>query len=83
MLAGVSVDEVIYIMQTDQGTSTPEIRDALKWHGSKTATKSWLKYNPGKALPDCCILSVLLAGYDHCSSYYNGKYYDPEFGVQD
>ena len=83
MLAGVSVDEVIDIMQTDQGTSTPEIRDALKWYGLKTATKTRLKYNPGTALPDCCILSVLLPGYGHWSLYYNGKYYDPEFGVLD
>ncbi len=83
MLAGVSVDAVIDVMQTEQGTSTPEIRDALKWYGLKTATKARLKYNPGQALPDCCILSVMLPGYGHWSLYYNGKYYDPEFGVLD
>jgi len=83
MLAGVSVDEVIGVMQTDQGTSTPEIRDALKWYGLKTATKTRIKYTPGMVLPDCCILSILLPGYGHWSLYYKGKFYDPEFGVLD
>ena len=83
MLAGVSVDEVIEVMETDKGTDTPTIRDALKWYGLKTATKARLKYNPGTALPECCILSVLLPGYGHWSLYYKGKFYDPEFGVLD
>lgn len=83
MLAGVSVDEVIDIMQTGQGTSTPEIRDALKWYGLKTATKARSKYTEETKLPECCILSVLLPGYGHWSLYYKGKYYDPEFGMLD
>jgi len=83
MLADVSVDEVISVMQNDKGTSTPEIRDALKYYGLKTATKARLKYTEGAKLPECCILSVLLPGYRHWSLYYKGKYYDPEFGVLD
>lgn len=83
MLAGVSVDNVIDIMQTDKGTSISMIRDALKWYGLKTTTKTRLKYTPGIPLPDCCILSLRLPGYGHWSLYYKGKYYDPEFGVSD
>ena len=83
MLAGVTVDEVIEVMQTDMGTATPEIRDALGWYGLKTATEARVKYTPGTVLPDCCILSVMLPGYGHWSLYYRGKYYDPEFGVLD
>ena len=83
MLADVSVDEVIAVMQNDKGTSTAEIRDALKYYGLKTATKARLRYTEGTELPKCCILSVLLPGYGHWSLYYQGKYYDPEFGVSD
>jgi len=83
MLAGVSVDEVIEVMRTDQGTGVLVIRDALKYFGFKTATKARVKYAPGESLPGCCILSVKLPGYGHWSLYYKGKYYDPEFGVLD
>ncbi|MDD4772706.1 MAG: GNAT family N-acetyltransferase [Eubacteriales bacterium] len=83
MLAGVSVDEVISVMQNDKGTSTQELRNALKWYGLKTAANARLKYSEGTKLPDCCILSVMLPGYGHWSLYFKGKYYDPEFGVMD
>jgi len=71
------------VMQNDKGTSTQELRDALKWYGLKTATNARLKYTGDVKLPDCCILSVMLPGYGHWSLYYKGKYYDPEFGVLD
>lgn len=83
MLADVEVDEVISIMQTDKGTSTAEIQNALNWYGIKTVTKTRKKYIEGTELPQCCILSVKLPGYGHWSLYYKGKYYDPEFGVLD
>ena len=83
MLAGVSVDEVIKVMANNKGTSTSEIRNALKWYGIKTATKARLKYTKETKLPECCILSVLMPGYGHWSLYYKDKYYDPEFGVLD
>ena len=83
MLAGVSVDEVISVMQNDKGTSTQELRNALKWYGLKTATNARLKYAEDTKLPDCCILSIMLPDYGHWSLFYKGKYYDPEFGVSD
>jgi Acetyltransferases, including N-acetylases of ribosomal proteins len=83
MLAGVSVDDVIAVMQNDKGTSTSEIRDALKWYGIRTATKARTKFEVGMTLPECCILSLRLPGYGHWSLYYKGKHYDPEFGVSD
>lgn len=83
MLADVSVDEVISIMQTDKDTSTSYLRDALKWYGIKTTTKTRIKYTEGAELPACCILSVTLPEYGHWSLYYKGKFYDPEFGILD
>ncbi len=83
MLANVTVDEVIGVMQNDKGTATSEIRDALKWYGLKTATKARQKYTEQTVLPQCCILSVKMPDYGHWSLYYKGKFYDPEFGVLD
>ena len=83
MLAGVSVDEVIDVMQNDKGTSTSELRDAMCWYGFRTATKARQKYTEGVVLPNCCILSIMMPGYGHWALYYHGKYYDPEFGVLD
>ena len=85
MLAGVSVDEVIAVVQDDTGLDIPEMRDALAWYGLKTATKERKKYRKllGGKLPDCCVLSVRLPAYGHWSLYYKGKFYDPEFGVLD
>jgi len=85
MLAGVSVEEVVSVAQTDEGMDIPEMRDALAWYGFKTATKERKKYRKllGGKLPDCCVLSVRLPEYGHWSLYYKGKFYDPEFGVLD
>lgn len=82
MLAGVSVDEVIEVMRNRYGTSTTELRHALDYYGIKMVTKKRQPYE-GKPLPKCCILSISLPGYGHWSLYYDGKYYDPEFGVLD
>ena len=85
MLAGVSVEEVISVAQTEYGMDIPEMQDALAWYGFKTATKERKKYRKffGGKLPDCCVLSVRLPAYGHWSLYYKGKFYDPEFGVLD
>jgi len=80
MLADVSVDEVIDVMGTDKGTSVQEVNDALAYYGIKHA-KTRKKYIDGTVLPDLCILSLKLPGYGHWSLYYNGIFYDPEFGV--
>jgi len=83
MLADVSVEEIIFVMQNDKGTATAEIRNALKYYGLKTVTNARLKYTDETRLPECCILSLKLPEYGHWSLYYKGKYYDPEFGVSD
>lgn len=82
MLANVSVDEVIEVMETDKGTSVAAINDALNYYGFKHG-KTRKKYLSGSVLPDICILSLQLPGYGHWSLYFKGTYYDPEFGVSD
>lgn len=39
------------------------------------------KYDPNVSLPDLCIIRMVLPGYGHWGLYYNGTYYDPEYGV--
>lgn len=82
MLANVSVDEVIQVMNNDKGTSKKEIADALKHYGINTA-KTMTKADSHSVLPEVCILKVLLPKYSHWVLYYKGKYYDPEFGLLD
>ncbi len=81
MLANVSVDEIISVMEHDKGAGIPMMKETLKYYGLKTATKTRVKYIEGAFLPECCILSVQLSGYGHWSLYYKGKFYDPEFGI--
>jgi hypothetical protein len=80
MLANVTVDEVIDIMETDKGTSVKEIDDALTWFGIRHG-KNRKRFTEGTILPDICILSLKLPRYGHWSLYYKGTFYDPEFGV--
>lgn len=80
MLADVSVDEVIDVMETDKGTSVAAIDEALTYYGFKHA-KTRKRFKADTILPDICILSLQLPGYGHWSLYYKGTFYDPEFGV--
>ena len=82
MLASASVDEVIDIMGTDKGTNLEHIKTALEYYGIKHE-KSLTKYKEGITLPNICILELQLPKYKHWTLYFNGKYYDPEFGILD
>ena len=82
MIANVSVDEVIQVMNNDKSTGKKDIEKALDHYGIKQ-TKTMKKADNGTQLPPVCILKVLLPGYSHWILYYHGKYYDPEFGLMD
>ena len=82
MLAGVSVEEVISVMKNDKGTGKRDIARALNHYGISQA-KAMTKADNASVLPQVCILKVLLPGYSHWILYYDGKYYDPEFGLME
>ena len=82
MLAGVTVEEVISVMKNDKGTGKKDIEKALNHYGISQA-KTMTKADNTSALPKVCILKVLLPKYGHWILYYDGKYYDPEFGLMD
>ena len=82
MIAGVSVDEVIRVMNNDQSTGKKDIERALEHYGIQQA-RTMTKADNRTPLPPVCILKVLLPGYSHWILYAHGKYYDPEFGLTD
>lgn len=82
MIAGVPVEEVIRVMNHDQGTGKKDIERALDHFGIRQA-KTMTRADNSTPLPPVCILKVLLPRYSHWILYYHGKYYDPEFGLTD
>ncbi len=80
MLADVTVEEVVSVMENDKGTGKKDIEKALNYYGIRQA-KTMTKADRTSVLPKACILKVLLPKYGHWVLYYDGKYYDPEFGV--
>ena len=80
MLADVTVEDVVSVMQNDKGTGKKDIEKALNYYGIGQA-KTMTKADNFSVLPKVCILKVLLPKYSHWILYYDGKYYDPEFGV--
>lgn len=82
MLAGVTVEEVVSVMKNDRGTGKKDIEAALNHYGIRQA-KTMKKADNASVLPKVCILKVLLPKYAHWILYYDGKYYDPEFGLTD
>ncbi|MBP3604218.1 MAG: hypothetical protein J6J79_08750 [Lachnospiraceae bacterium] len=82
MLADVTIEEVVSVMQTDKGTGKKDIEKALSYYGISQA-KTMIKADNSSVLPKVCILKVLLPGYSHWILYYDGNYYDPEFGLME
>lgn len=82
MIANISVDEVIQVMNNNMATGKKDIEKALEHYGIAQA-KTMTKADNGTSLPPACILKVLVSGYNHWILYYHGKYFDPEFGLMD
>ena len=80
MLAGVTVEEVVAVMNNAGGTGKKDIERALNHYGIRQV-KTMTKADNASVLPRVCILKVLLPRYGHWVLYHDGKYYDPEFGL--
>lgn len=79
MIAGVSIEEAIIVMNKYRGTGSSALYKAFKHY--KIDYLSWRSVEGLDELPPLCILLVELQTYNHTLVYYNGMYYDPEFGV--
>ncbi len=82
MIAGKSIEEVIKDMKTNAPVSIGQLIEILDFYGIKHAEKNKRisKKNP---IPyGYSILTVHMnAGYTHWTLLYDGKYFDPEFGM--
>lgn len=81
MLAGISVDEVIKIMKsTKWQASLSKVIESLDYFGLLHKKPVYIKGRKVN-LPKCCIVNVKGENKSHLLIYYDGKYFDPSFGV--
>ena len=82
MIAGKTIETVIQDMGTDGPTSIGQLIEILDQYGIPHAERNTRisKKNP-KAYPFSILTVHTDAGYTHWTLLYDGKYYDPEFGL--
>lgn len=82
MIAGKSVEEVIRDMKTSGPTSIGQLIEALDFYGVEHAERNTRISKKNPVPHSFSILTVHTnAGYTHWTLLFDGKYYDPEFGV--
>lgn len=80
MLAGVSVDEVISVVDTDRETKLRDMFSALDYFGISYNSERKCAYDVSD-LPAICILSLETPRCWHWSLWHKGTVYDPEHGI--
>ena len=82
MITGKTVDEVIRDMKTDEPTSIGQLMEILDRYGISHAQRNVRisKKNPVPH-PHSILTVHTTAGYTHWTLLWDGKYYDPEFGL--
>ena len=82
MIAGKTVEEVIKDMKTSGPTSIGQLIEVLDFYGIKHAERNTRISKKNPVPYEFSILTVHTnSGYTHWTLLYNGKYYDPEFGL--
>lgn len=81
MLAGVSIEEVITVMNSDAwDISWGKILETLDYYGISYADKAIYTRGKEVTLPECCILSEKTETCNHFLLHYHGTYYDSVLG---
>ena len=80
MLTGKSVEEIIEIVGTDRETTLKQMFFALTHYKIKFDNQRKAISNKN-GLPKICILSLETPHCWHWSLYFDGLFYDPEYGV--
>ncbi len=82
MITGKEVTDVIKDMKTSGPTSIGQLIEALDFYGISHAERNTRISKKNPVPHEYSILTVHTnAGYTHWVLLYDGKYYDPEFGV--
>ena len=80
MLSGVSVEDVIKIVKTDRETTLKDMKLALNELGIGFDPER-KEFKEKSELPDIAILSLETPHCWHWSLYFDGLFYDPEYGL--
>lgn len=82
MIAGKTIETVIQDMGTDGPTSIGQLIEILDRYGIAHAERNTRISKKNPQPHPCSILTVHThGGYTHWTLLYEGKYYDPEFGI--
>ena len=82
MIAEKTVEEVIKDMKTSGPASIGQLIEALDFYGIKHAERNTRISKKNPVPHEFSILTVHTNnGYTHWALLFNGKYYDPEFGL--
>ena len=82
MITGKSVEEVIKDMKTSGPTSIGQLMAILDFYGIGHAERNTRISRKNTVPHPFSILTVHMnAGYTHWMLLYDGRYYDPEFGL--
>jgi hypothetical protein len=79
MVAQIPIEEAISVMKGKKGLGSSHFYRALKKY--KIDYLSWRSVDNIDELPPLCVLGVEFPSYVHSVLYYEGVFYDPEFGV--
>lgn len=82
MLSGESVDSVVTLVKTERETKLKDMFFALDSFGIKYSQER-REAEKISDLPSVCILSLETPHCWHWSLYFDGVFYDPEYGVLD
>lgn len=82
MLTGKSIEEIITITGTDRETTLKQMFQALTASEIKFSNQRKPVLNKNE-LPKICILSLETPHCWHWSLYFDGLFYDPEYGLLD
>lgn len=82
MITGRQIGDVIQDMKTNGPTSIGQLIEALDFYGVKHAERNTRISRKNPVPYPYSILTVHAnGGYTHWALLYDGKYYDPEFGL--
>jgi len=82
MITGKNIEEVIQTMRTDGPTSIGQLIEALDFYKINHAERNTRISKKNPVPYNYSILTVHTnAGYTHWTLLFDGKYYDPEFGL--
>lgn len=82
MLSGISVEEIFKLVKTEKETTLKDMKAALTALGI-SYKENRVEVRDKKDLPRVALLSLETPKCWHWSLYFDGAFYDPEYGVCD